>query len=398
MKKNVLFLLILVIFTLFITNRAYAAPDKDESWLEDIDNLLTKQINEMNTAEWEHYLKYVEGDYTVIIDAISIDDLLRDLVKGNFSFSWQDFFNYIIRVFFKEFSFNISLMAKIIVIAVLCGIFKNMNDSFESQSVGDTGYYVCYFIIMFLVIQSFLSILSVSRTGIERMFDFMLFLFPVLMGLLTSVGHLSSVSVMQPAIAVLISTVGSVLANIVFPLTALSAVVTLVNHISKRIQIHKLGKLLNNLCAWILTLVFTIFIGVLTIQGAITSVFDGVSIRAAKFAVDTFVPIIGKVFSQSLDVIIGCSLLIKNAVGAAGLITITLLCLAPAIKIISLLFLYKFAGALLEPITDERITKALNGIANVLIVISITVIGIALMFFLTITLIIGTGNTSLIMR
>ena len=101
MKKNVLFLLILVIFTLFITNRAYAAPDKDESWLEDIDNLLTKQINEMNTAEWEHYLKYVEGDYTVIIDAISIDDLLRDLVKGNFSFSWQDFFNYIIRVFFK---------------------------------------------------------------------------------------------------------------------------------------------------------------------------------------------------------------------------------------------------------------------------------------------------------
>jgi len=75
-----------------------------------------------------------------------------------------------------------------------------------------------------------------------------------------------------------------------------------------------------------------------------------------------------------------------------------LLCLAPAVKIFSLLFLYKLAGALLEPITDKRITDCLGGIGNVLSILLITVLGIALMFFLTVTLMIGTGNTTVMLR
>ena len=145
-------------------------------------------------------------------------------------------------------------------------------------------------------------------------------------------------------------------------------------------------------------LIFTIFISVLAIQGALTASIDGISIRTAKFAVDTFVPIVGKMFSQSLDTIVGCALLVKNAVGAAGLIILVLICLAPAVKIFSLLFLYKLAGALLEPITDERIVESLNGIGNVLSILLITVLGIAIMFFMTVALLIATGNTAVMLR
>ncbi|NLC43893.1 MAG: stage III sporulation protein AE, partial [Clostridiales bacterium] len=111
-----------------------------------------------------------------------------------------------------------------------------------------------------------------------------------------------------------------------------------------------------------------------------------------------FIPIVGKMFSESVDLIVGCSLLLKNAIGVAGLIIIALLCLAPAIKIFSLLFLYRLVSALLEPITDNRITECLSGIAKVLSVLLITVLGIALMFFLTVALMIGTGNTSMMLR
>jgi stage III sporulation protein AE len=74
------------------------------------------------------------------------------------------------------------------------------------------------------------------------------------------------------------------------------------------------------------------------------------------------------------------------------------MCLSPGMKILSLIFLYKLSGALLEPITDKRIVECLNGIGSVLNVLFITVMGIALMFFLTVTLIIGTGNASVMLR
>jgi stage III sporulation protein AE len=148
----------------------------------------------------------------------------------------------------------------------------------------------------------------------------------------------------------------------------------------------------------VLSFVFTIFIGVLTIQGAMTASFDGISIRTAKFAMDTFVPIVGKMLSQSLDAVIGCSLLLKNAVGTAGLIIIGLLSMAPAVKIFTLMFLYKLSGSLLEPITDKRIADCLNGTGNVLLVLLVTVLGIALMFFLTTALMIAAGNTAVMLR
>lgn len=391
-------LLLLILGIMLFPVQALAAPQADSGWNESIEEILTDQLDELNTNDWEPFLRYIQLEDADFLGGETIDQVIRRLITGHFSFTWQDLLNHLLRIFFHEFNLNLMLIVKITVISVICSIFKNMNDSFDNPSVGGIGYYVCYSIVMILIIQSFLSILSVGKLSVERMSAFMKILFPVLLGLLTSMGNFTSVTVLQPAVGILVAITGSVLTNFVFPLITLSAVTSLVNQISERIQVQRLGKLLNNLCIWTLTFVFTIFIGVLTIQGVLTATFDGISIRTARFAMDTFVPVVGKMFSQSLDTIIGCALLVKNAVGAAGMIIIILLCLAPAVKIFSLMFLYKLAGALLEPITDRRIIECLNGISSVLSILLITVLGIALMFFLTITLMIATGNTAVMLR
>ena len=347
---------------------AYAAPDESGNQAESLEDIMADQLDELDTREWEPFLKDIQDQGTDLFDGESAGEVIRSLVTGQFSFRWKDVLELVARSFFREFRLNLALMAKIIVIAVLCGIFRNMNDSFDNSSVGEIGYFVCYGIVVILILQSLTSILEVGKAGIERMSGFMQILMPVLLALLAAVGSPATSSVMQPAVGVLAGTVGALLKNIMLPLITLSAVVSLVNNISESVQIQKLGKLLNNLCVWILTFIFTIFVGVLTVQGAMTSSFDGISIRTAKFALDTFVPVVGKMFSQSLDTIIGCSLLLKNAVGVAGLIVIGLQCLAPGLKILSLMLLYKLSGALLEPITDKRIVECLNGIGSALIV------------------------------
>jgi len=75
-----------------------------------------------------------------------------------------------------------------------------------------------------------------------------------------------------------------------------------------------------------------------------------------------------------------------------------MLCLIPALKILALLLTFKLSSALLEPVTDKRVVECLNDIGNILIVLFVTVIGIAIMFYLTVALIIGTGNISAMLR
>src|SRR5699024_11936825 len=80
----------------------------------------------------------------------------------------------------------------------------------------------------------------------------------------------------------------------------------------------------------------TVFIGIMSMYG-IASKVDGVTVRTAKFAVDKFVPIVGKFLSDAMDTVVGCSAVLKNAVGVIGLFTLFLICIIPIIKIVALI-------------------------------------------------------------
>jgi stage III sporulation protein AE len=81
-----------------------------------------------------------------------------------------------------------------------------------------------------------------------------------------------------------------------------------------------------------------------------------------------------------------------------GLLVIASICLYPVLKILCVMAIYKLASAVLEPVTDKRIADCLNDIGNMMIIIAITVAGMAIVFFLVITLVIGIGNAATMMR
>ena len=64
---------------------------------------------------------------------------------------------------------------------------------------------------------------------------------------------------------------------------------------------------------WTLGIIFTIFVGVIRIQGIAAS-FDGVSIRTTKYAIEA-APEVGRVHKQSIWLVLTD---IKNAVGVSG--------------------------------------------------------------------------------
>ena len=397
MKNLTLFGIIIIILSL----PSISMAEQDEPRVdmgEEIRQIAEEQLNNLDIHRWEEFLKGINGDRVVALEKFSPKKMVLDFISGRFEFDWKLIFNTVGTTLFNEVRSNLGLMIKIIAIALIAGILDKFKSSFNDSSVGELAWIVCYIMIVVLIVQSITITLKSGEWAIEQMTRFMQILFPILLALLISMGAMTSSGILQPATALLSGITGSLLKNIMIPLIFLSAVLVMVGNLNHNLNLGRLSKLVKNLSTWILGIIFTIFVGVLSIQGILAASFDGISIRTAKYAIEAFVPVVGKLFSQTVDILIGCSVVLKNAVGVAGLMVIIGICLLPIIKIISLMAVYKLSSALLEPVSDKRIVDCLDGIGSVMIVLFITVAGIAIMFFMTIALLIGLGNTTVMMR
>ena len=148
---------------------------------------------------------------------------------------------------------------------------------------------------------------------------------------------------------------------------------------------------------FLLGLSFTLFIGALSLQGVGGAVADGITLRTAKYMTDAFIPVVGGMFADVLEAVVGGSLLLKNAVGLVGLIAIGFITLFPVLKIIAIVIIFKVSAALIQPLGDSNIADTIQSMSNSLIMVFASVATVA-MFFLAIIIIVTTANITVMLR
>jgi stage III sporulation protein AE len=123
-----------------------------------------------------------------------------------------------------------------------------------------------------------------------------------------------------------------------------------------------------------------------------------VTLRTAKYITGNFVPVIGRTISEAADTVVGASLLVKNTIGLAGVIILLMICAFPALKILSLAFIYNFSAAVMQPLGNSPIIDSLSTIGRTLLYIFAALATVGLMFFLAVTIVVASGNISAMIR
>ncbi|GAB6087776.1 stage III sporulation protein AE [Alkaliphilus crotonatoxidans] len=382
-----------IVFIIFMTSYGWAVAEELNT-----ENIILDQINKLDTGDLQEIMDTINRDLDEYLPKINLKEFVLKLVRGEAVLSFNELIKGALRFLFKEVFANWKLLGQIIVLSTIYAMLSNLQSAFESDIVGRLAYSVCYLVIITLTIKSFLIAINIGKETIDVMVTFMQALLPVLLGLLLAMGGITASAFFHPILLGAIGFIGTVVKTVVLPLIFFSAVLSIVNNFSSKIQITKLAGLLKQIAAIILGFILTAFVGIISIQGITSASVDGVTIRTAKFAVDKFIPIVGGFLSDAMDTVIGCSLLLKNSIGAIGLISVFLICLIPMIKILALIVIYKLCTAIIEPIAQGQLVDCLNQMANSLVLLFATVSSIAIMFFITITIIIGTGNVTLMMR
>lgn len=355
------------------------------------EKIIEEQLKTLDISEIERIIDENGSNY-FMTDDISLKGIIDDLLTGTPLFESDRIIDNLVELFFIEVKSALVVGCEVLLVCVMIGLLTSLSNSFGNKAVSSLGTMVCSLIIITLCIGSFYQTYESCCQTMDLMTKTMGLLLPVMIPLLLSMGGLSSGSIMDPVIIGAVTGFNFIMQHIVLPLIFLSAIFILINSITETDYIKKLSVLLRRAGLFITGLTITIFSGITAIQGIVTKSADGILINTARFSIDNFVPIIGGFAADSLEMVISCIGLIKNAVGILGIIIILSLLVMPVLKLLAIAAIYKITAIAAEPIANKNISDSLNEIGTSAITMTVVLGSGAFMFLIFITIIMGMGG------
>jgi stage III sporulation protein AE len=323
---------------------------------------------------------------------------LYDFVSGEKKFSFKQWGLGIVKFAFQEFVSNGKLLGSLIMLTIFSMFLQSMQNAFEKSAISKVAYSIVYMVLVIIALNSFHIAISYTNEAIGSMISFVLALVPLLLALIAASGGLISAAFFHPVILFLMNISGLFMQYIILPLLFLATLLSIVSTMSEQYKVSQLAALLRNWSIGLMGIFLTVFLGVISVQGASAAVTDGVTIRTAKFVTGNFIPVIGRMFTDATDTVVSASVLLKNTVGIAGVGILLIIVAFPAIKILMIAFIYKFAAAILQPLGGGPIITCLDIISKSVIYVFAALGIVSLMFFLCITVIVAAGNLTMMMR
>ena len=392
--KKIVFVIIAIclVFSLTKTNYAYAEQQSVEEIEQELDENIDDQLNNIDFGELDNIFNNLDEEAKGLFNSTSFYDKVMAVLNGELSTDSSSFFQYIFNLFFDNLLKFVPLLALIVVVSILCSFVGQLSPTGKTSSINKVVYFACFGIIIVLLSTILKDVITNSSNTILSIQKQMEVIFPILLVMLTSVGGVSTSVTMQPMVGILSSGVIYLFNAFVLPIFVFSVIFTIVGNLSNEVKLDKFNKFFSSLFKWVIGGIFTIFLAIITIKGLTASSIDGISIKTAKFALKTYIPILGGYLSDGFNLILASSMLIKNAVGGVGLLLFLLTIIAPIVNLVVLSLGLKLVAAIVEPISDNKIPNFIYSVANLLTMLIVCLIAVAFMYLIVVGLFMLSGN------
>ena len=329
-------------------------------------------------------------------DDIDIGEILNSAIKGEIDNT--TIYKKILNKLGNEVQTGIKSLACILAIIIIHSILKSISESLENDSVSKLIYYVQYIAIITIIMGNFSDIINLVKETTTNLIGFMNTLIPVLISLMVYTGSITTTSILEPIILFMINFIGNLIQDILIPVILIITSISIISKISDRVQLINISKFLKSSTVWLLGTILTIFVGVVSLEGTLSSSVDGITAKTAKAIVSSAVPVVGKILGDVVDSVLGCGVILKNAVGFVGVIIIIGICILPILKLTVLTFSYKLVASVSEVIADDKIVKLLDEIADIFKILLAILVSIMFMVIIGTTLLIKMSNTGMMFR
>ena len=382
--KKIIYILISVIFLLNLTMPTSNANEEET---------LQEQQEEFGIHEFIEQADEYSGEF---FEDMDMNEILENAIQGKVDN--QTLFKKVLSVLGGELVDGLTVLGSILAIVVIHSILKSVSESLENDTISKLIYYVQYILIVTIVMMNFSDIVQVVKDTCNNLIGFMNILIPLLISLMIYTGSITTSGVLEPIILFLINFIGNIIQTLIIPIVLIFTSLIVISKISNNVQIDKLSSFLKSGVVWFFGIILTVFVAVISLEGTLSSSVDGITAKTTKAVVSSAIPVVGKILGDAVDTVLGCGIILKNAVGVIGIMIAIGICIIPILKLGVFTIAYKFMSAICEPIADKNITSLLEQIGDVYKIFLAILCSVSVMLIVGTALVVKISNTGMMYR
>ena len=294
---------------------------------------------------------------------LSFSDLVLELLQGKLPSGISGLWREVERLLFSYLGGQKQLAVQILLIALFSAVCTNFIRVFENSQIADISFYMMYLLIGTLLIGAFAEMQSLTVNTLKSLFQFVTLLLPAyVVTIVFSAGSVSALGFYELTL-LSVHILQLLFIKMVLPLIRIYVVFLFFNQLTQEDLFSQASEFLKTLLEWILKTTTAILVGLQTIQCLVAPAVDTLKNSTAHRIVKAL-PGVGGLMDSAAETIAGSALVIKNAVGVAGMIVVLLICLLPFFKLGLSVLLFRLLCALLQPISEKRMVDCIRSFSD----------------------------------
>lgn len=310
------------------------------------------------------------------------------------SLSFFDIFSNIINTVQEKSITPLNCIVKIMGIIMLVALIDSVKSTIASSSLTSVLNSVAVLAVSIILIRPISQTIYYSANVIKISSDFMLIFVPIMVAIMLAMGQ----SIQGAGNYTLVMGAGTVVSqiseNILVPLLNTFMGMSIVSGISQKVNLNGFCELVNKIVKWVLTFTMSVFTAILTMQSFISSSADSAGTKATRFAINSFVPLVGGALSEAYQTVRSCMGMLKSGVGVFAILATGTVYLPSIISCVLWLISINISIALADVFNMGQIIKLLKSVATVINVLIAILLCCMIIFIVSSTIMLMVGGVT----
>ncbi len=340
MKKIIFTLFFIFIFTIPLSAKETATDkitDNISNELTDFKEALPNEVLDLLPNEiWN-------GDFSQLINSDFNEKTVLEMIL-----------NYV----FFDIGNILKSFSGILIIIIISSIFNMLAKSFSSELIKSSFSLASSLCVSLTIFNVCTSLASMVCSYMKVLCGVMEAFSPLMAALYIMTGNITTGGIANASMVLFITVIEKFLLLFMLPIVNISICFSSIKCLGG-IDFSGISKLLKTSFTGITVFIMSILMFVLSCKSTLSQANDSLSIKTAKFAISSFVPVVGSTLNDALRTITSSLTLIKNSCGILAIIVILVIILPAVIS----LLLYRLSFSILS-----SASKALGGTNDGLII------------------------------
>lgn len=236
-----------------------------------------------------------------------------------------------------------------------------------------------------MMLQSSGALIGLAVQTVSEVSEYSKLLFPVMAAAASARGAVTSASAISIGTSALTAFLNSFLRRVMVPAIYLFLTASVANCALGTNLLKQIRDTIRKFSAWFLKAVLTGFLTYMSITGAVAGSTDKTALKAAKAAISTVVPVIGKTLADASEALLLSADIARNSIGIYGIFAFFGICILPFARIGAHYLVLKGIAALCSIVGSKRQTALVDDFAEAMglllgmtgVMCALSVIGVA---------------------